>query len=158
MDEQSIPSFLLILSIMFLPIECMCPSQCSCNDKSVQCSEGTLKNIPHFLNPDIDTLDLADNNIVKLESGLTFYTELTLVNISRNSIKSLGRNQFMNQNKVTDLDISSNLVSKIRAGAFNGLESLHTFNMKENKIKKLGTSVFTGALILKHFVLSISKY
>ena len=50
----------------------------------------------------------------------------------------------MNQNKVIDLDISSNLVSKIREGAFNGLESLHTLNMKNNKIKKLGTSVFTG--------------
>ena len=138
------PSLLLILHIVLLPIHGMCPSQCSCYDKNVHCREGTLKNIPHFLNPDIDTLDLSDNQIVKLESGLSFYTELTLVNLSRNSIQSLGRNQFMNQNKVIDLDISSNLVSKIRAGAFNGLESLNTLNMKDNKIEKLGSAVFTG--------------
>ena len=144
MDERSVLSFLLILSTIFLPIQCMCPSQCNCNDKAVHCSEGTLKNIPHFLNPDIETLDLANNNIIKLESGLTFYTELTLLNISRNSIKSLGRNQFMNQNKVIDLDISSNLVSKIRVGAFDGLESLRTLNVKDNKIEKLGPGVFTG--------------
>ena len=141
---KSVPSLLLILPIVLLPIHGMCPSQCNCNDKSVRCKEGTLKNVPHFLNPDIDTLDLSDNQIVKLESGLSFYTELTLVNISRNSIQSLGRNQFMNQNKVIDLDISSNWVSKIRAGAFNGLESLHTLNMKDNKIEKLGSAVFTG--------------
>ena len=52
----------------------------------------------------------------------------------------------MNQNKVTDLDISSNFVSKIRKGAFNGLESLQTLNIKNNKIKKLGSAVFTGIL------------
>ena len=144
MKKQCLPSLLLILPIVLLPIHGMCPSQCNCSDKSVLCSEGTLKNVPHFLNPDIDTLDLSDNTIVKLENGLTFYTELTLVNLSRNSIKSLGRNQFMNQNKVIDLDISSNLVSKIRAGAFNGLESLHTLNIKDNKIEKLGAAVFTG--------------
>ena len=144
MKRQCVPSLLLILPIVLLPIHGMCPSQCNCNDKSVRCKEGTLKNVPHFLNPDIDTLDLSDNQIVKLESGLSFYTELTLVNISRNSIQSLGRNQFMNQNKVIDLDISSNWVSKIRAGAFNGLESLHTLNMKDNKIEKLGSAVFTG--------------
>ena len=85
-----------------------------------------------------------DHTILKLEHGLTYYTELTLVNLSRNSIHSLGRNQFINQNKVTDLDISSNLLSKIRVGAFNGLESLHTLNMKDNKIEKLGSAVFTG--------------
>ena len=146
MNHRSILLFFLLLLTSLLPIQCMCPSQCSCNDKSVHCSEGTLKNIPHFLNPDINTLNLANNNISKLESGLTFYTELTLVNISRNSMKSLGRNQFMNQNKVPDLDISINFVSKIRKGAFNGLESLQPLNIKNNKIKKLGSAVFTGIL------------
>ena len=141
MSAKCIPSLLLCL----LPtVPGMCPSQCSCNHKSVHCREGTLKNIPHFLNPDIETLDLAHNTILKLEHGLTYYTELTLVNLSRNSIHSLGRNQFINQNKVTDLDISSNLLSKIRVGAFNGLESLHTLNMKDNNIEKLGSAVFTG--------------
>jgi len=154
MKKQCMPSILLILPIVLLPIHGMCPSQCSCNDKSVRCSEGTLKNVPHFLNPDIDTLDLSDNTIVKLENGLSFYTELTLVNLSKNSIKSLGRNQFMNQNKVIDLDISSNLVSKIRAGAFNGLESLNKLNMKDNKIEKLGSAVFTGLVNLQKLDLS----
>jgi len=60
----------------------------------------------------------------------------------------------MNQNKVIDLDISSNLVSKIRAGAFNGLESLHTLNMKDNKIEKLGAAVFTGLVKLQKLDLS----
>ena len=146
MAHQSILQFILILLRALHPIKCICPSQCHCNEKSVYCSEGTLKNIPHFLNPDIVTLDLANNNISKLESGFTFYRELSIVNISRNSIHSLGRNQFMNQNKVTDLDISSNSVSKIRKGAFNGLESLRTLNIKNNKIKKLGSAVFTGIL------------
>jgi len=154
MEAKSILLLLLVLFTVISLTQCMCPSQCSCNAKSVHCSEGTLKNIPHFLNPDIDTLDLANNNIVKLESGLTFYTELTLVNISRNLLKSLGRNQFMNQNKVIDLDISSNLVSKIRVGAFNGLESLQTLNMKDNKIKKLGNAVFKGLMSLKQLDLS----
>ena len=139
MDVQSILLLLLILFTILSPTQCMCPSQCSCNDMSVLCSEGTLKNIPHFLNPNINTLNLANNDIVKLESGFTFYGELSIVNISRNSIHSLGRNQFMNQNKVTDLDISSNLVSKIRKGAFNALESLKTLNIKNNKIKKAWT-------------------
>ena len=129
MDHQSILLCFLILLRALFPIKGMCPSQCHCNDKSVHCSEGTLKNIPHFLNPNINTLNLANNDIVKLESGFTFYGELSIVNISRNSFHSLGRNQIMNQNKVTDLDISSNLESKIRKGAFNGLESLKTLNI-----------------------------
>ena len=156
MSEQFIIFLSLILSIIIPPLNGMCPSQCICNKKSVHCSEGTLKNIPHFLNPDIDTLDLANNKILKIESGLTFYTELTLVNISRNTLKSLGRNQFMNQDKVMDLDISSNMVSKIGEGAFNGLENLQTLNLKENEIKKLESGVFTGEKnysIVSHFLL-----
>ena len=41
---------------------------------------GSLSHVPHFLNPDVELLDVSGNQIVKLESGLTFYTQL--VNVS----------------------------------------------------------------------------
>ena len=50
----------------------------------------------------------------------------------------------MSQSVLASLDLSSNLVSKIRVGAFNGLESLVSLNMRENRIERLGEAVFTG--------------
>ena len=52
----------------------------------------------------------------------------------------------MSQSVLTSLDLSSNLVSKIRVGAFNGLESLLSLSMRSNRIERLGTAVFTGEL------------
>ena len=54
------------------------------------------------------------------------------------------RDQFMSQSLLTNLDLSSNLVSKIRVGAFNGLESLVSLSMRSNRIERLGEAVFTG--------------
>ena len=50
----------------------------------------------------------------------------------------------MSQSLMTSLDLSSNLVSKIRVGAFNGLESLVSLSMRSNRIERLGEAVFTG--------------
>ena len=52
----------------------------------------------------------------------------------------------MSQSVLTSLDLSYNLVSKIRVGAFNGLESLLSLSMRSNRIERLGTAVFTGEL------------
>ena len=52
---------------------------------------GSLSHVPHFLNPDTEILDVSGNQIVKLESGLTYYPDLLTVNMSSNSFRSLGR-------------------------------------------------------------------
>ena len=46
-------------------------------------SGGSLSHVPHFLNPDIELLDISDNQIVKLESSLNYYTHLASINFSR---------------------------------------------------------------------------
>ena len=50
-----------------------------------------MSHVPHFLNPDTEFLDVSGNQIVKLESGLTYYPDLVSVNMSANSLRSLGR-------------------------------------------------------------------
>merc|ERR1719391_5635 len=89
---------LLLLLLLLLPGEGagMCPARCSCSPvtASVSCTSAGLAHVPHFLAPDTTMLDLSDNSIVKLESGLSFYTELMRVNLSSNNLHSLGRNQF----------------------------------------------------------------
>ena len=105
---------------------------------------GSLSHVPHFLNPDIELLDISDNQIVKLESSLNYYTQLASINFSRNSLRSLGRDQFRSQTGLRDLELSDNLLSKIRVGAFNGLESVVSLNMRNNRIERLNTEVFTG--------------
>ena len=107
-------------------------------------SVGSLSHIPHFLNPDTQHLIISGNQIIKLESGLTYYSELLTLNMSFNQISSLGMDQFMSQTNLLSLDLSSNLVSKLRVGAFNGLESLTRLNMRENRIERLSSAVFTG--------------
>ena len=52
---------------------------------------GSLSHVPHFLNPDTEIMDVSGNQIVKLESGLTYYPDLLSVNMSANSLRSLGR-------------------------------------------------------------------
>ena len=50
----------------------------------------------------------------------------------------------MSQTNLRSLDLSSNLLSKIRVGAFNGLESLDSLSMRSNRIERLNSAVFTG--------------
>ena len=57
----------------------------------------------------------------------------------------------MSQTSLASLDLSRNLVSKIRVGAFNGLESLVSLNMRENRIERLSSAVFTGRSNLLSF-------
>ena len=69
----------------------------------------------------------------------------------------------MSQSLLTSLDLSSNLVSKIRVGAFNGLESLVSLSMRSNRIERLGEAVFTGKSQnfvkgLPQSILSASEY
>ena len=73
----------------------------------------------------------------------------------RNNIRSLGRDQFMSQTNLHELDLSSNLVSKIRVGAFNGLESLFHLNLKDNRIERLGSAVFTGGLNIRIMIIKV---
>ena len=44
-------------------------------------TQSSLSNKGHVSLPNINTLNLANNDIVKLESGFTFYGELSIVNI-----------------------------------------------------------------------------
>ena len=101
-----------------------CPTQCSCPATTVRCTGGSLSHVPHFLNPDIEMLDLSDNRISKLEGGFTFYLGLKKLNLSGNSLASLGRGQFSSQTSLAQLDLSHNSLAKLRSGAFAGLAQL----------------------------------
>jgi len=153
--------FLFLLLLLLLPGDGagMCPARCSCSQstQSVSCTSASLAHVPHFLAPDTTTLDLSDNSIVKLESGLTYYTELIRVNISSNNLHSLGRNQFSSLSELTVLDLSNNRLSKIRQGAFAGLHSLDQLDLRHNSLERLGAEVFTGLVGLKRLDLSHNK-
>jgi len=135
----------------------ICPKQCMCDSDTVKCGEtGSLNNVPHFLNPSIVHLDLSGNMIVKLEGNIKWYRELKFLNLSENEIRYLGRDQFMEQQKLTTLDISHNMLSKLRSGAFYGLEGLLAMNLQYNEIKKLDPEVFTGLIALETLDLSFN--
>jgi len=152
---------LLLLLLLLLPGDGagMCPARCSCSPltASVSCTSASLAHVPHFLAPDTTMLDLSDNSIVKLESGLSFYTELMRVNLSSNNLHSLGRNQFLSLSQLTILDLSNNRLSKIRQGAFAGLHSLDRLDLRHNSLERLGGEVFTGLVGLKRLDLSHNK-
>eukprot|EP00095_Tigriopus_kingsejongensis_P003362 snap_masked-scaffold557_size137338-processed-gene-0.1 protein:Tk03362 transcript:snap_masked-scaffold557_size137338-processed-gene-0.1-mRNA-1 annotation:"leucine-rich repeat neuronal protein 2" len=124
----------------------ICPSQCQCNDELLTaiCSQGQLKVVPIFLNPQIKSLDASENQIHKLENGLHFYEDLERLDLSRNSFKHIGQGQFVNQAKLQRLNLSNNFLTSLHANSFQGPSALHILDLSHNILTSLPNKTFAG--------------
>lgn len=134
----------IILCILFIqyPGDVMgfCPAKCSCNGEHnlrVSCINASLQEVPIQLNPEAKYINLTINQIANVHYTLQFYTQVEIIDLSRNQISTVGSKNFDALNQLKTLNLSQNLLEHLPKDAFNGLDKLKLLDLSKNKIARV---------------------
>lgn len=143
----------MLLVLVVLSPECLkrlvsalCPVRCQCNDDRlvVLCNNSALDLVPITLNPELKELYLSNNQIKSIFSSFAVYRDLELLDMTHNSITTLGRKNFELQKNLKVMLIGHNLISEINNMTFHGLNSLVVLKINDNVLEELPRRVFQG--------------
>lgn len=108
-----------------------CPCRCNTVPLQVNCSDGQFAAVPDGLPEDTK-----------------------LLNLTRNKIKTLARQQFRTLSQLLDLDLSDNMMASLEAEAFLGLRDLVTLSLARNRLKIFPAGAFSGLPSLRSLDIS----
>uniref|UniRef100_A0A8B9I228 Slit homolog 1a (Drosophila) n=1 Tax=Astyanax mexicanus TaxID=7994 RepID=A0A8B9I228_ASTMX len=101
-----------------------CPSECTCLETVVRCSNKHLRALPKGIPRNVTELYLDGNQFSMVPKELAAFKYLQLVDLSNNKINSLTNASFANMSQLTTLILSYNSLRCIPSLAFSGLRSL----------------------------------
>uniref|UniRef100_A0A665VHV4 Slit homolog 1 protein n=1 Tax=Echeneis naucrates TaxID=173247 RepID=A0A665VHV4_ECHNA len=101
-----------------------CPSECTCLETVVRCSNKHLHTLPKGIPRNVTELYLDGNQFSVVPKELSAFKYLQLVDLSNNKINSLTNSSFANMSQLTTLILSYNSLRCIPKMAFSGLHSL----------------------------------
>uniref|UniRef100_A0A8C5NC76 Slit homolog 3 protein-like n=1 Tax=Gouania willdenowi TaxID=441366 RepID=A0A8C5NC76_GOUWI len=101
-----------------------CPDVCTCSDGVVRCSNRGLHSLPKGIPKDTTELYLEGNMLTSVPKELSALRQLSLVDLSNNSISTVTPNTFINMTQLATLILSYNQIRCIPVHAFDGLRSL----------------------------------
>ncbi|XP_015225833.1 PREDICTED: slit homolog 1 protein-like [Cyprinodon variegatus] len=130
-----------------------CPSQCSCMDTVVRCSNKHLQALPRGLPRNITELYLDGNQFTSVPKELATFKYLQLVDLSNNKISSLSNDSFANMSQLTTLILSYNSLQCIPPLALAGLRSLRLLSLHGNDISELQEGIFGDLASLSHLAI-----
>uniref|UniRef100_A0A914X140 Uncharacterized protein n=1 Tax=Plectus sambesii TaxID=2011161 RepID=A0A914X140_9BILA len=149
---------LLLLLLLTSSSAAFCPPGCTCTEDdrpSVRCDGAGLSSIPILLNPRTRSLSLADNQISSVSlDELSFYPDLEFLDLSDNQILTLDRGAFFRLINLKVLRLNGNQIKSLIVETFAGLSELQALDISRNKLERLPTSVFADLHRLE--VLNIS--
>ena len=127
-------------------VTALCPVRCNCNDDRlvVLCNNSALDLVPITLNPELKELYLSNNQIKSIFSSFAVYRDLELLDMTHNSITSLGKKNFELQKSLKVMLIGHNLISEINNITFHGLSTLVVLKINDNVLEELPRRVFQG--------------
>ncbi|KAK0167887.1 hypothetical protein PV327_001742, partial [Microctonus hyperodae] len=129
-----------------------CPSPCTCNGATVDCSDKKLTSIPRELPIYTSTLLLGNNDIEKIKAENLFekLPELQHLDLRRNKITRIEATAFKGAHKLTELLLSDNKLREVHNKMFNGLVNLKTLNLTANAITCVMPGSFEGLVHLRN--------
>ncbi|GAA6079929.1 slit homolog 2 protein isoform X1, partial [Tachysurus ichikawai] len=130
-----------------------CPSECSCLDTVVRCSNKGLNTLPKGIPKDVTELYLDGNQFTQVPLELSNYKHLTLIDLSNNQISTLSSNTYSNMSELLTLILSYNRLRCIPAKAFEGLRSLRLLSLHGNDIAVIPEGSFKDLSSLSHLAL-----
>ncbi|KAJ8790025.1 hypothetical protein J1605_004777 [Eschrichtius robustus] len=80
-----------------------CPTECTCLDTVVRCSNKALKVLPKGIPRDVTELYLDGNQFTLVPKELSNYKHLTLIDLSNNRISTLSNQSFSNMTQLLTL-------------------------------------------------------
>ncbi|XP_068187785.1 oligodendrocyte-myelin glycoprotein-like [Antennarius striatus] len=154
---------LLLVLLLGLQVNAVCPSVCSCNrsHREVDCSWRGLRQLPDGLQHNIHSLNLSHNRLHNLDGHLTEYTHLRFLDLSynhlghlpvglprslwnlyatSNRIQLLDKNDTVYQWNLQNLDLSRNKLERV-IFINNTLINLCTLNLSHNHLWTLPTNM-----------------
>ncbi|XP_032769091.1 slit homolog 3 protein [Rattus rattus] len=130
-----------------------CPEQCTCVETVVRCSNRGLRALPKGMPKDVTELYLEGNHLTAVPKELSTFRQLTLVDLSNNSISMLTNHTFSNMSHLSTLILSYNRLRCIPVHAFNGLRSLRVLTLHGNDISSVPEGSFNDLTSLSHLAL-----
>ncbi|KAK7913421.1 hypothetical protein WMY93_013632 [Mugilogobius chulae] len=130
------PILILMLGTVLSGSTTGCPSRCDCSgqERSVVCNRRRLAALP---------------------DGIP--TEIRLLDLSKNRLKMLAPEEFLNYPGLEELQLNENIISSIEPGAFSNLFNLRTLGLRDNHLKLIQLGVFTGLTNLTQLDISENK-
>uniref|UniRef100_H3CDA3 Slit homolog 1b (Drosophila) n=1 Tax=Tetraodon nigroviridis TaxID=99883 RepID=H3CDA3_TETNG len=115
-----------------------CPSQCTCMDSVVRCSNKHLQALPRGLPRNVTELYLDGNQFTSVPKELATFRFLQLVDLSNNKISFLSDDSFSNMSQLTTLWRLQTLSAASPLLALSGLRSLQIWlSLHGNDISEL---------------------
>ena len=135
-----------------------CPKECQCllGNLKVQCSFRHLIKVPLNLPDNVQSLNLAHNDLFKLTPNVFGRLALTELFLEKNSLVSLERT-FTNLPKLGILRLSWNKVVSIRKLTLRDLTDLEKLYLDNNRIIFLHPEAFRGLVKLNLLDLSNNR-
>ncbi|XP_059473755.1 chondroadherin-like protein [Neocloeon triangulifer] len=94
---------------------------------------------------DLETLDLAHNTLIKVDStALADLPKLLTLNLSHNALTELPRGGFARNTLLKHLDMSHNNLKRLEANTFRGLRFLRRLFFSDNLIEEVGRGAFSS--------------
>lgn len=137
----------------------LCPARCACDDalRAASCANASLEIVPIQLNPEATHINLTHNAIDNLLYTFSFYTQLTILDISYNKIVDLGSKNFENNIEMMYLNLTNNFLKRLDKETFVGLKNLVDLNLSDNEISNINAQTFQDLFALERLDLSNNK-
>ena len=155
----------------FKPLNCQCPGlpsqlgPCTCKPTvggsnttlTLSCANAgfndtTMTSVVSLFSPanPVDTVDLSENLLTAVPSGLARFNQMTNLNLSNNSIVAIGTGGLNVPAAVKTLDLSGNLLTQVPTD-LTQLANVTSLSLASNGL----TSIGSGELKLKATVVSL---
>lgn len=92
--------------------------------------------------PNLKSLDVRNNFITTLDSGVFSLKQLESLNLRENRLEILRKQSFYGLESLQELDLSRNEIFQLSTEQFRYLKRLRVLNLSHNKIRSLSRDVF----------------
>jgi len=148
----SIYFLLLLLFVGPVASQTVCPTQCACHNVTVDCrfrSLSSVADIVHLLPPEVEELDLGDNEAIFAINRTSFplLSRMRRLRLDGCRLRRIESRTFENLRMSLELlDLSGNSIRTIELGAFDELQSLRRLRLDDNRLTGAGLpdSAFRG--------------
>lgn len=135
-------------------MRCASKKSCVVKNRSADCSHLSLNEIPQTLPPNISTLDMSHNRLVRIaHEWLILYPELMHLDVSFNSISKLDEKMCETVPLLQMLNLEKNQLLKPKTEDLSRCTNLQWLSMASNKLK-LNGEPFAGLKNLKYLDIS----